>query len=107
MAINADLARRTSGKLRRNGWTYDDVLNCALAMIVSVRGKPSFMNANPETDYRFDDLRPEVKDALREGKEILDGTRPAKWFDSTADLIREIIPCTGTGWGMRSAMSRA
>ena len=91
VAINADLARRASGKLRRNGWTYDDVLNCALAMIVTVRGKPSFMNANPENDYRYDDLRPEVKDALREGKEILDGARPAKWFDSTADLIRDCL----------------
>ena len=91
VSINADLARRASGKLRRNGWTYDDVLNCALAMIVSVRGKPSFMNANPDASYRYDDLRPEVKASLREGKEILDGTHPAKWFDSTADLMRNCL----------------
>ena len=91
VSINADLARRASGKLRRKGWTYDDVLNCALAMIVSVRGKPSFMNANPDASYRYDDLRPEVKASLREGKEILDGTHPAKWFDSTADLIRDCL----------------
>ena len=91
VSINADLARRASGKLRRNGWTYDDVLNCALAMIVSVRGKPSFMNANPDASYRYDDLRPEVKASLREGKEILEGTHPAKWFDSTADLMRDCL----------------
>ena len=91
VSINADLARRASGKLRRNGWTYDDVLNCALAMIVSVRGKPSFMNANPDASYRYDDLRPEVKASLREGKEILGGTHPAKWFDSTADLMRNCL----------------
>ena len=91
VSINADLARRASGKLRRNGWTYDDVLNCALAMIVSVRGKPSFMNANPDASYRYDDLRPEVKASLREGKEILEGTHPAKWFDSTADRMRDCL----------------
>lgn len=87
--IDADLATRARGKLRRNGWTYGDVLNRALAEIVTARGKPSFMEATSEEGYRYENLRPEVKDALQEADEITNGTRPAKWL-SPEDFLKEM-----------------
>ena len=86
--FDRDLVRRADRKMQRYGMSLDDALRQALVFIVTVRGRPDFVN---DPEVRAEVPGPLLLDSFAEAEKIERGLIPAKSYSISAELIADCL----------------